>query len=147
MVINRKTERMTGSVAETEQAGFDFAKTLSAGDFVALFGDLGVGKTAFVRGAMRALCPGARVQSPTYTIVNEYPGTPPVYHFDMYRIDDGDSLYSTGYYDYTDGSGICFSEWSEKILPWLPPVYLSVTIEKVAENTECRRITIERKAR
>lgn len=138
-----KIEHITKSTAETERIGFEFAKTLKSGDFVAMFGDLGVGKTAFVRGAMRALSPNARIQSPTYTIVNEYPGNPPVYHFDMYRIDDEDSLYSTGYYDYTDGNGICFSEWSEKIVPWLPPSHIKVTIEKTEADTESRRILIE----
>ncbi len=78
---------LTKSTEETEMLGFEFSKALNAGDFVAMFGDLGVGKTAFIRGAAHHLAPSARVQSPTYTIVNEYPGKIPVYHFDMYRIE------------------------------------------------------------
>ena len=78
-----KTEFFTKTTEETEAVGAEFAKTLHAGDFVAMFGDLGVGKTAFVRGAMKYLSPTSRPQSPTYTIVNEYPGKIPVYHFDM----------------------------------------------------------------
>ena len=135
-------EIITTSTAETEIQGAEFAKTLRAGDFVAMFGDLGAGKTAFVRGAMKTLSENARVQSPTYTIVNEYPGKIPVYHFDMYRIDDEDSLYSIGYYDYLENGGICFAEWCEKIEPYLPETYYTVTIRKCAENTDKRIITI-----
>lgn len=137
-----KQQFITKSTAETEQIGFDFAKTLKPSDFVAMFGDLGAGKTAFVRGAAKYLAPSARVQSPTYTIVNEYPAKIPFYHFDMYRIDDGDSLYSMGYYDYLESGGICFAEWCEKIVPYLPPSYYTVKIEKLAEDVSCRRITI-----
>ena len=137
-----KTELITKNTTETENIGKEFAKTLVSGDFVAMFGDLGAGKTAFVRGAMQYLAPSARPQSPTYTIVNEYPGKIPVYHFDMYRIDSEDSLYSTGYYDYTDGEGICFAEWCEKIIPYLPPSYYIVKIEKIAGDVDSRRITI-----
>lgn len=136
------TEIITKSTVETENAGADFAKTLRRGDFVAMFGDLGAGKTAFVRGAMKTLAEHARVQSPTYTIVNEYPAEIPVYHFDMYRIDDEDSLYSIGYYDYLENGGICFAEWCEKIEPYLPERYYSVTIRKSPENPDRRMIRI-----
>jgi tRNA threonylcarbamoyladenosine biosynthesis protein TsaE len=91
----------TSTTEETELAGKEFAASLSLGDFVAMRGDLGVGKTAFIRGMAQHLAPRARVQSPTYQIVNEYRGGKiPFYHFDMYRIDDEDSLTSTGYFDY-----------------------------------------------
>ena len=85
-------EFTTNSTEETEAIGAEFAKRLQPSDFVAMFGDLGAGKTAFVRGASKVLAPEANVQSPTYTVVNEYPAKIPVYHFDMYRIDDEDSL-------------------------------------------------------
>ena len=75
-------EFITTSTEETEAAGMEFAKTLKPSDFIAMFGDLGAGKTAFVRGAAKHLAPGAGVQSPTYTIVNEYPAATPIYHFD-----------------------------------------------------------------
>ena len=117
---------LTRDPAETEAAGVAFAKTLVPGDFVALFGEIGAGKTAFVRGAVSYLSPGTRVQSPTYTIVNEYPGKIPVFHFDMYRISDDDSLYGIGFDDYLERRGICFAEWSENIGPWLPEDYISV---------------------
>lgn len=137
-----KKEWITENTEETEAVGAEIAAMLRAGDFVAMFGDLGAGKTALVRGAAHLLCPTARVQSPTYTIVNEYPGTPPVYHFDLYRITDGDSLYATGFYDYTESGGICFAEWSENILPWLPENYYSLTLEKL--DVDRRRITLRR---
>ena len=95
-------EIITKNTYETETVGAEFAKTLKAGDFVAMFGDLGAGKTAFVRGAMKVLSEGARVQSPTYTIVNEYPARIPVYHFDMYRIESWEDLYSCGFFDYKE---------------------------------------------
>lgn len=137
------TEIITKNAEETETVGATFAKTLKAGDFIAMFGDLGAGKTAFVRGAMKTLADGARVQSPTYTIVNEYPARIPVYHFDMYRIDDEDSLYSIGYYDYLESGGICFAEWCEKIEPYLPEAYYTVTIRKCADDPDKRIITIQ----
>ena len=135
-------EYISDSAEETEKIGAEFAKLLRPSDFVAMFGDLGAGKTAFVRGAMKVLAPNAPVQSPTYTIVNEYPAKIPVYHFDMYRIDDEDSLYSIGYYDYLENGGICFAEWCEKIEPYLPERYYTVTIRKSPENPDKRMIVI-----
>ncbi|MBR5538961.1 MAG: tRNA (adenosine(37)-N6)-threonylcarbamoyltransferase complex ATPase subunit type 1 TsaE [Clostridia bacterium] len=109
--------------------------------FIALYGDLGVGKTAFVRGFTSAICKDAKVKSPTYTVVNEYRGgVVPVFHFDMYRIVDDDDLYSTGFYDYVD-EGIILSEWSENIPFAVPKEHISVKIEKDGEDK--RRITIE----
>ncbi len=106
----------TTSQRETERAGGDFAAALSPGDVVALYGDLGAGKTAFVRGALRALGYGDSVTSPTFAIVNEYKtALGRVAHFDMYRIDNEDALWSTGFYDYLDGRSVLFIEWSENI--------------------------------
>ena len=134
-------EYLTHSEAETEQAGADFARTLPDGKVVAMHGELGSGKTAFVRGFVSALS-NARVKSPTYTIVNEYSGSVPVYHFDMYRIDGEDDLYSTGFYDYLD-TGFLLCEWSENIPFALPAGRIDVCIEKTGETG--RRITIEDK--
>ena len=134
----------TQSTEETELAGQDFAMNLEKGDFVAMRGDLGVGKTAFIRGMAKCLAPKARVQSPTYQIVNEYRGAEfPFYHFDMYRIDDEDSLTSTGYFDYIE-NGVCAVEWSEKIEDFLPEEYYVVTILKRTDNVDSREIIIER---
>ena len=107
---------------------------------VALFGDLGSGKTVFVRGMASILAPDASVQSPSYTIVNEYIGNPVnLYHFDMYRITGEDDLYSIGFYDYSDA--VLAIEWSEKIPYALPPVFYRV--EFSYESDTARQITIE----
>ena len=135
---------LTHTTEETELAGKEFAASLSLGDFVAMRGDLGVGKTAFIRGMAQCLTPRARVQSPTYQIVNEYRGGEiPFYHFDMYRIDNEDSLTSTGYFDYIE-NGICAVEWSEKIEDFIPEDHIVVTILKVPEDVNSRKIIIER---
>ncbi len=135
-------EYITNSPAETEALGKELAKELKSGDFVAMFGDLGVGKTAFVRGVASVLCPDVRVQSPTYTIVNAYRGKIPLYHFDMYRIDSEEALYSCGFFDYLD-SGICIAEWCENITDFIPEGARRVKISKTADSPDSRRIEIE----
>ena len=135
-------EYITNSPAETEALGKELAKELKSGDFVAMFGDLGVGKTAFVRGVASVLCPDVRVQSPTYTIVNAYRGKIPLYHFDMYRIDSEEALYSCGFFDYLD-SGICIAEWCKNITDFIPEGARRVTISKTADSPDSRRIEIE----
>lgn len=128
------------SPEETEDIAKEFAKGLKNGDFVAMYGDLGAGKTAFVRGMGASLCPDEHVSSPTYTIVNEYEGDGvKLCHFDMYRITDDEELYSIGFYDYTDCIMVC--EWSEKIGYALPDTYYKVTMIKGEGDT--REITIE----
>ncbi len=121
---------------ETEALGTEFAKSLNRGSFIALYGDLGAGKTAFVRGVAKHICPTERVFSPTYTVVNEYLGGDiPLYHFDLYRITDEDDLYSTGFYDYIE-NGICICEWCENIPYAIPRNAVCVKIEKITENGE-----------
>ena len=135
----------THSVEETEQIGKDLALTLDKSEpsFIAMYGDLGVGKTAFVRGIASVLAPSSRVKSPTYTVVNRYEGEKlPLYHLDVYRISDDDELYSIGYDDYVS-TGICVVEWSENIPDSIPDKHIKVTIEKEGENFEMRKITIE----
>ena len=131
---------VTGSPEDTSRVGADLASLLEKGDFVALYGVLGAGKTAFVRGMASVLTPDASPHSPTYTIVNVYDGRVPLYHFDMYRIKDDDDLYSTGFYDYDDG--IIAAEWCENIPFALPERYFRVEILKSADNTESRTVRI-----
>jgi tRNA threonylcarbamoyladenosine biosynthesis protein TsaE len=125
----------TGSPAETEQLGAVLAEAFASGStlppYIALYGDLGVGKTAFVRGFASVYAPGRTVRSPTFALVNEYriSGKLPLFHFDMYRITSEDDLYSIGYDDYLD-RGICLVEWCEHIPFALPPRRLAVTIQK-----------------
>ena len=140
-----KKEFHTKSVEETEEIGAELARSIdpAAPTFIAMYGDLGVGKTAFVRGVASVLAPTARVKSPTYTIVNKYEGSAlPLYHMDVYRISDEDELYSIGFDDYVN-TGICIGEWSENIPDSIPQGAVFVTVEKEGENFELRKITIE----
>ena len=121
----------TAGTAETEAVGRALCERLLAAGR----------RTAFVRGFVSALLPDARVKSPTYTIVNEYRGASiPVFHFDVYRIEGEDDLYSTGYYDYLD-AGYLLCEWSEKIPFALPGDRITVRIEKT-DGADGRRITL-----
>ena len=138
----------TSCAEQTESIGEEIAKMLLADAtlprFVALYGDLGVGKTAFVRGFTSLIAPSARVKSPTFALVNEYKGDAlSVFHFDMYRISDEDDLYSIGFYDYLDRRGVCLVEWSENIEYALPESYICVSIEKCSvENQDERKISV-----
>ena len=124
----------TASPAETERVGAQLAQRLldepTLPRYIALYGDLGVGKTAFTRGVCSILCPNAAVRSPTFALVNEYHGKLPVFHFDMYRITGEDDLYSIGYDDYLLREGVILVEWSENIPFALPDDFLRVTITK-----------------
>lgn len=127
---------VTHSVEETEQAGSQLADELTGRNplFVALYGDLGAGKTAFVRGFTEKFSPGSRVKSPTYTIVNEYrKGSRPVFHFDLYRIEDSDELLGFGFEEYVQ-NGICITEWSENIADEIPDYAVKVRILKSGET-------------
>lgn len=112
-------EYIAKTLSDTEAFASRLAETLKGNETIALFGDLGAGKTTFVRYLCKALGITSGAHSPTFAIVNEYTGKFPVYHFDMYRITDEDDLYSTGYYDYL-GKGLVIIEWSENIEDYLP---------------------------
>ena len=131
------------SERETENAGAELAKKLAPGAVVALFGDLGAGKTAFVRGMCRGLGIDFPVSSPTFTVVNEYPGKIPLFHFDMYRLASSDELFDIGWDDYLERGGVCAVEWSENVRDALPPDAVTVTIARCPENDGWRTITIE----
>ncbi len=124
---------------DTERFGQSLAERLSPGAVIALRGDLGAGKTAFVRGLARGLGIDARVTSPTFAVVNEYPGETPLFHFDLYRLSDEDELYDIGWDDYLTRGGVCAVEWSEIAPGAFPEDTITVTIERIDENT--RRIT------
>lgn len=136
-------EFVSRSVAETEAVAGEVAKELHPGSVLALYGDFGAGKTAFVRGLVRALCPECLplVHSPTFAIVNEYRGEQvTVYHFDLYRLRDEDDLYSTGFYECLGGEGIVVTEWSENFPEVFPEGTLRLKLEAL-ENGE-RRLTL-----
>ena len=131
---------LTKSEAETEAAGERFARTLPDGAVVALYGDLGAGKTAFVRGMARGMGIDARVSSPTFTIVNEYLGARELYHFDMYRLGSSEELFDIGWEDYLRRGGVCAVEWSENVSDAFEGDEIVVRIEKSGDSE--RTITI-----
>ncbi|NBC16082.1 MAG: tRNA (adenosine(37)-N6)-threonylcarbamoyltransferase complex ATPase subunit type 1 TsaE [Bacteroidetes bacterium] len=112
----------TTSPEATRALGARLAATLAPGDVVALDGDLGAGKTQFIKGLCEALgVPPEQITSPTFTLVHEYEGTDgPIYHIDAYRIERIEELYELGFEDYAYGDGLCLIEWAERIGPLLP---------------------------
>ena len=132
---------VTNSVEETEALGAKFASQLKQGGVVALYGDLGMGKTAFVRGMAAGLGLKAEVSSPTFTLVHEYGGKPPLVHFDMYRVSGWDDLYSTGFFDYLDAGAVLAVEWSENIEAALPEQTIRVRFTRLDEQR--RQIEID----
>lgn len=132
------------SPEQTEQLGENLAKELAPGTVVAFFGGMGMGKTVFTRGLARGLHATEAVSSPTFALVQEYGGNPPLVHFDMYRISTWDDLYSTGFFDYIDMGWILAVEWSENIENALPDNTIRVEIRKPSGKENERVITIER---
>ena len=135
-------EYVTHSKEETVELGRQTAKKLSAGDIVFFKGGLGMGKTAFTQGLCDGLGINATVTSPTFAIVNEFHHRPvSLYHFDMYRIENEDQLFNTGFYDYLDSDGVLAIEWSENIEGFFNEPTVTVTFEKLGETD--RKIKIE----
>ncbi len=134
-------EFFSTSEQETEELGFRLAQTLKGGAVVAMYGDLGAGKTAFVRGMARGLGLNCRVSSPTFTIVNEYLGERELIHFDMYRLSGADELFDIGWEDYLSRGAVCAVEWSEKVEDAFYGDEIVVRIEKLGDTR--RKITIE----
>lgn len=135
----------TNSAEETFQLGEKLGRLAIPGQIYTLNGDLGVGKTVFTQGVARGLGIKEPVNSPTFTIVQEYEdGRMPFYHFDVYRIGDLEEMEEIGYDDYFFGDGICLIEWAELIEELLPDSIISVTIEKNPEKGfDYRKITID----
>lgn len=132
----------SNSSQETRKIAYDFAKKLKKGDIVAFFGGLGVGKTTFIRGLNDGLGINSEVSSPTFSLVNEYRGDKfSLFHFDMYRINSWEDLYSTGFFDYLDENEIVAVEWSENIENILPDNTIKIIIENCQDDNS-RKITI-----
>lgn len=130
----------TFSPEETEQVGENLARKLKGTEIIALYGEMGAGKTAFVRGVARGLGINDGVSSPTFAIVHEYDGKYRLYHFDMFRVETWDDLYSTGFFDYI-GNGVLIIEWSENIESIIPESSLKITIRQ--KSVSKRIIIIE----
>ena len=131
----------SNSPADTEAFGERLAQRLRPGDVVAFTGTLGMGKTALTRGLARGLGYRGRVTSPTFTIVNEYDGRIPLFHFDMYRLKTSDELYDIGWDDYLERGGVCAVEWSERVADALPTDAVRVDIAR-GEADGSRVITV-----
>ena len=135
-------EHYSSSVQETEALGRALAQHLTPGTVVAFTGDLGAGKTAFVRGMAQGLGIAQRVTSPTFTIVNEYEGGRlPLFHFDMYRLGSADDLFDIGWEDFLRRGGVCAVEWSEIVRDALEPGCIRVDLRR-GERDGQRRITV-----
>ena len=134
---------ITNTPEETEALGARLARALEPGAVVAFTGDLGAGKTAFVRGLARGLGIRDRVTSPTFTIVNEYEGGRlPLFHFDLYRLGCADELFDIGWEDYLARGGVCAVEWSERMEELLEPGTIRVDLRR-GEDESRRVITVE----
>lgn len=132
------------SYEDTHKIAREIADSLNGGEFIAMYGDLGAGKTAFVQGLAKALGINNHITSPTFTIVNEYEGRLPLYHFDVYRIADPDEMYEIGYDEYVYSDGVCVVEWAELIEDLFPDKYYKITILKDEEKDfDYRKIIFE----
>ncbi len=133
----------TYSPEETRALGKELAKTLTPGSVLALVGDLGCGKTAFVKGVVDAFGDGEEVTSPTFTLVNEYEGDLSIYHFDVYRLENPSVEECDWMDDYFFAEGICLIEWADNIKQVLPEHTLRITFSKnPAKGEDYREITI-----
>ncbi|MBQ3512900.1 MAG: tRNA (adenosine(37)-N6)-threonylcarbamoyltransferase complex ATPase subunit type 1 TsaE [Lachnospiraceae bacterium] len=137
-------KKETSTPEETKELAISLAKEAKAGDIILLHGDLGVGKTVFSQGFAQGLKIEEPIQSPTFTILQEYDeGTLPFYHFDVYRISDPEEMYEIGFQDYLYGNGVCLIEWASKVEELLPEKVIEIKIEKNLEKGfDYRMITI-----
>jgi tRNA threonylcarbamoyladenosine biosynthesis protein TsaE len=132
----------SSSPVETQELGQDLGEIVGVGDVICLFGDLGAGKTCFAQGVAwgAGFPPDDYVSSPTFTLMNEYPGKCPIYHVDLYRIKNTEELLDLGLNDYLFGPGIVIIEWADRLNGFLPPERLEVWLRRM--NAMQREIAI-----
>ncbi|GAB6158458.1 tRNA (adenosine(37)-N6)-threonylcarbamoyltransferase complex ATPase subunit type 1 TsaE [Desulfotomaculum varum] len=138
MVVSR-------SPAETRQLGQKMAGLLQAGDIICLNGDLGAGKTAFSQGVAEGLGINGPVTSPTFTLINEYEGRLPLYHFDVYRLEGPADMEDLGYEEYFYGQGVCLIEWAQRVADILPEQRLDICLTREEGAAAVRRISFQPK--
>lgn len=127
---------------ETQSFGQRLAKELKAGDVVLLVGDLGTGKTTFVKGVARGLRMKAdEVSSPTFVLMNIYDGRLPLFHFDLYRLEPGDELNRLGFEEFLYGEGVALIEWADRMGAWTPPEYLRLELKH--DKDDRRRVCVK----
>ena len=140
---------MTVYESFSEEMTFEIGKKLgekaNKGEIICLEGDLGVGKTVFTKGFAEGLNIEDNIDSPTFTIVQEYTeGRIPLYHFDVYRIGDISEMDEIGYEDYFFGEGVCLIEWASRIEELIPELAIHIVIEKdLSKGFEYRRVVVE----
>lgn len=129
-------KKVSHSEEETMQIAEGFAQTVNTGDIICLQGELGAGKTHFVKGFVKAFgIDVEEVRSPTYTLINEYLSDPPIYHFDCYRIDDPMEAIEFGAEEYFYGNGVCVIEWPERIKSILPDTIQTIIFESTGKTS------------
>lgn len=140
--LKRTIEKISSSAEETKKFGSKLAGSLRKGDVVALIGPLGSGKTCLVQGICAGLGVKEFVTSPSFVIINQYPGRFWVYHFDLYRLKDRKELIDLGYEEFFYDNGICLIEWAEKVKELLPQKRIEISMKIVSKNQ--RRIKVKR---
>lgn len=126
---------VTRSEEETLKIGARIGEKLNPGDVISLNGELGAGKTYITKGIAKGLGVEDYITSPTFIIVNEYEGRIPLYHFDVYRINDIDEMYEIGFDEYLYGNGVCIVEWGKIVEELLPEYVIKIDIIKIDDNT------------
>ena len=134
---NRNETFKTETPEETQALGEKLGRTLKQGDVIALIGDLGTGKTCLTQGIARGvgIAPNEIVSSPSYILINEYSGTVPIYHIDLYRLENSEEIAELGLSEYVEGDGICIIEWAERMADALPDTCIRIHITLAEEHT------------
>ena len=135
----------THSPEETQAVGVEIGQRLRPGDVVALSGDLGAGKTCLTQGIARGvgLAPGEIVNSPSYILMNQYAGRIPIYHIDLYRLQDPNQIADLGLEEFLEGDGVCVIEWAERMQAALPAKTIFITITEEGESIRRIDVSIE----
>jgi tRNA threonylcarbamoyladenosine biosynthesis protein TsaE len=139
--MGRTLELVTSSPDDTRAVGDALAPLLAGGEVISLTGDLGAGKTTFVQGAAKGLGVTDHVVSPTFTLVREYTGVLPVYHFDVYRLDHLQEVLDLGFEETLDLGGVVFIEWGDAIEAILPEAFMQVEM-RIGETESQRRLEL-----
>lgn len=134
---------LTNNPEDTICLGIKLGKILQKGDLVAINGDLGTGKTCFIKGIAIGLKSKDEVTSPSFSIIKEYSAKIPIFHFDLYRLDKSEEIEGLGYEEYFYGEGVTLIEWANKIKHYLPEKLLSVNILMDSDNLFSRKINFE----
>lgn len=140
---NVTTNWTSHSVGETQILAASLAQYAQAGDVFALYGNLASGKTTFVQGFCQSLGVTTPVSSPTFTLINEYSGTFPIYHFDCYRLENEEELFSLGYEEYFYGEGLVLIEWADRVHSLLPAYSIELTFQHEFSQETSRKILLE----